>query len=105
MARTNDKTGLIEVLEVMEVEGKPLARMRICITGHLAKPRAEIVKLIEQGGGEFHSSIKYNTTHLLTNADWSANSVDGTSSKFKKARQYGCKFISEEQFLALLSGT
>ena len=105
MARTNDKTGLIEVLEVMEVEGKPLARMRICITGHLAKPRAEIVKLIEQGGGEFHSSIKYNTTHLLTNADWTKGTVDGTSSKFKKARQYGCKFISEEQFLAMLSGT
>jgi len=105
MARVNDKTDMIDLIEVMEVEGKPLARMRICITGHLAKPRAEIVKLIEQGGGQFHSTIKYNTTHLLTNADWSANSVDGTSSKFKKARQYGCKFLSEEQFLALLAGT
>lgn len=102
MARVNQKTDVLDLIEVMEVEGRPLAGMRICITGHLAKPRAEIVKLIKQGGGEFHSTVKYNTTHLLTNADWSANSVDGTSSKFKKARQYGCKFLNEEQFLAII---
>lgn len=105
MARVNEKTDLIDMIEVMEVEGKPLRGMRICITGHLAKPRKEIEKLIEEGGGQFHSSIKYNTTHLLTNADWTKNSVDGVSSKFAKAKQYGCKIISEEQFLALLASS
>ena len=105
MARQNEKTDLIDLIEVMEVEGKPLARMRICISGHLGKTRNEIVKLIEDGGGQFHSSIKYNTTHLLTNADWTKNSVDGVSSKFVKAKQYGVKILSEEQFLKLLAGT
>lgn len=102
MARVNDKTDLIDLVEVMEIEGKPLARMRICISGHLAKPRAEIVRLIEQSGGRFHPSINYNTTHLLTNEDWTANSVSGTSSKFKKARRLGVAIISEEQLLSML---
>lgn len=103
MARKNERTDLIDMIEVMEVEGKPLRGMRICITGHLAKPRAEIVKLIEEGGGRFHSTVKYDTTHLLTNGDWTKGTVEGTSSKFRKAKQYGCKFISEEQFLSLLA--
>ena len=103
MARKNERTDVLDMIEVMEVEGKPLCGMRICISGHLSKPRPEIVKLIEEGGGRFHSSIKpWNTTHLLTNADWTKNSVDGTSSKFKKAQDYRIKIINEEQFLALL---
>lgn len=105
MARKNEKTDVLDMIEVMEVEGRPLAHMRICISGHLAKSRGEIVKLIEQGGGEFHSSMKYHTTHLLTNADWTKNSVDGTSSKFKKAKEYGVRIINEEQFLALLTSS
>jgi NAD-dependent DNA ligase len=105
MARQNENTAVLDMIEVMEVEGKPLARMRICVSGHLAKPRKEVISLIEQGGGEFHSTMKYYTTHLLTNADWTKNSVDGTSSKFKKAREYGVKIINEEQFLAMLTGS
>ncbi len=102
MARHNEKTDVIDMIEVMEVEGKPLARMRICITGHLAKPRTEIVKLIKSAGGEFHASVRYDTTHLLTNADWSSGTLRST--KYTKAREYGCKFITEEQFLAMLMG-
>jgi NAD-dependent DNA ligase len=102
MARTNEFTKLAEVVEVMEVPSGCFNKMRICITGHLGKPRHEIVRLIEQGGGVFHDTVKYDTTHLLTNADWTT--INGkTSSKYDKAKKYGCKFISEADFFSMMT--
>ncbi len=101
MARHNERTDLIDIIEVMEISGEPLKHMRICITGHLAKPRNEIIKLILLSGGQFHKTVSRDTTHLLTNEDW--GSVNSVSKKFAKARQYGVKIITEDQFLDLIS--
>ena len=104
MARINEFTDLATIAEVMEIEGV-LKGKRICITGHLGRPRKDIVKLIEMAGGEFHDSVKWNTTHMLTNGDWNPNSTTGkVSSKYTKARQYGVDFINEKQFYNILCG-
>jgi NAD-dependent DNA ligase len=105
MARINDKTDLITVVEVMEPEGKPLKGMHICITGHLSTPRDKWVQIIKDSGGEFDESVRYGTTHLVTNADWTKNSLgDGkkVSSKFEKAKRFNCKIINEEALLNLI---
>jgi len=103
MARINDKTDLLDVIAVMEPEGKPLKGMRICITGHLAKPRPEVQELIRVGGGEVHETMKWDTTHLVTNQDWTANSIKGkVSSKFEKARRQGTKIINEQTLLDMI---
>ena len=108
MARVNEMTDMAEVASVMLDSSTALKGKKICITGHLGKTRDEIVKLIESAGGVFHDGIKWDTTHLLTNADWNANSVHGqlggkkVSSKFEKARRQGIKIINERQFYDLL---
>ena len=104
MARKNSTTNFIDVVTVMEVHGKPLKGMRICITGHLSTPRPEWVKLIEQAGGVFHKSVAYDTTHLCTNSDWNEGSINGkVSSKYEKAQRYRIKIINEQTLLDLLT--
>ena len=103
MARRNDTTDFLEVVAVMETSGKPLKGMRICITGHLAKPRDQWVTLIEQAGGEFHKSVSWNTTHLCTNEDWTKNSIKGkASSKYEKAQSLRIKIINEATLLDMI---
>ena len=102
MARTNEFTKLAEVVEVMEVPANCFNRMKICITGHLGKPRHEIVRLIEQGGGVFHDTVKFDTTHLLSNSDWTTTKGK-VSSKYAKAQSYGCKFITEAEFFNMMT--
>ena len=83
---------------------RALKGRRICISGRLGKTRDEIVKLIEDAGGTFHDTIKSDTTHLLTNADWTKNSINGKgSSKLDKARRWGVRIISEKEFFAMLT--
>lgn len=105
MARVNDKTDLITVIEVMEAEGKPLKGMHICITGHLSTPRDKWVQIIKDSGGAFDESVRYGTTHLVSNEDWTKNSLgEGkrVSSKYEKAKRFGCKIISEQALLDLI---
>ena len=103
MARTNETTNFLEIVSVMEITGKPLKGMRICVTGHLSLPRDRWVEIIEQAGGTFHKSVAYNTTHLCTNADWTQGSINGkVSSKYEKAQRFGVKIISEQDLLDLI---
>lgn len=103
MARTNDLTDVVTCLQVMEVD-KVLRGKSFSITGHLSKPRHEIVALIEQAGGRFDSTPSYGTTFLVTNADWTPGSTVGSkSSKFEKAQRMGLKIISEQRLLDMLS--
>ncbi len=102
--RNNEMTKEATVLQVMEVGPKTLKGYRICISGHLGKPREEVAQLIEQAGGEFHPNVAWNTTHLVTNKDWSAGTIVGTkSAKLRKAEERGVKLLSEQQLYALLS--
>ncbi|MBY0516087.1 MAG: NAD-dependent DNA ligase LigA [Bacteriovoracaceae bacterium] len=70
-----------------------LQDLKICITGTLSVPRAEIEKLIKLHGGHVVSSVSKNTNLLIT------NDTDPTSTKYKKALDLGIDVISEEAFL------
>jgi BRCT domain type II-containing protein len=105
MARKNERTDSIVVAEVMEAgaDSKHLRGKSFSITGHLGKRREDVVALIEQAGGRFDKTPAWNTTYLITNADWSAATVSpGASKKFEAARRNGTKILSEQQFLDLL---
>jgi NAD-dependent DNA ligase len=98
MARTTDNTDVWKVLDVMEITDA-LKGQRVCFTGHISLPRNQVQEIVRKAGGECHDSIKWNTTLLVTNKDWTANSVDGASSKFRKAQSNGTKIISEQKFI------
>lgn len=105
MARINERTHVVLVAEVMEAgaEEKPFRGKSFSITGHLSRPRDNIVALIEQAGGRFDKTPNFHTTYLITNADWTAATASpGASRKFQAARQNGTKIITETVFLAML---
>lgn len=79
-------------------QGGSLEGAKICITGTLSAPRAEIEKIIKQNGGTVVSSVSKNTTLLLT------NDSDPASSKYKKALELKTKIITEEEFFKLIEG-
>ncbi|WP_044285597.1 NAD-dependent DNA ligase LigA [Mesomycoplasma ovipneumoniae] len=64
------------------------------ISGKLSKPRHEFVKIIEQTGAYFHTSITKQTAYLVTG--------ESTGSKIEKAIKLGVKRISEEEFWDLI---
>lgn len=102
MARKNEMTNVATVLEVMEPEPDALRYCRICISGHLGRPRDQVAAMIEKAGGEFHKSMTWRTTHLVTNKDWSKGTVNGVSSKVRKAREMGVKVITEQELYDLM---
>lgn len=71
---------------------------KFCITGELSIPRSEMSKIIKRNGGIVVSSVSKNTDFLLT------NEIDGTSSKFVKAKSLGIKIINEDEFQQLIRG-
>lgn len=103
MARINEMTDLATIIEVMEVQNA-LKRKRFSITGHLGRPRKEIVAIIEQAGGTFDKSPTWGTNFLITNSDWNKGSTirKGASRKFIKAQEQGIKIISEQVFYDML---
>ena len=105
MARNNDKTRVYRMLEVMDIEGRPLAGLEICITGHLAHPRAKIEELVLQAGGRLGKTVTYHTSYLVSNEDWTASTVGKKSSKQIKAEKLRKPIINEEKLLAMMSGS
>jgi NAD-dependent DNA ligase len=99
MARVNEFSDLAEVLLVMEPE-KKLKGMGFSITGHLGRPRKDIIKIIEMAGGHFEKTVNWGVRYLITNEDWT-NKTE--SIKFRKAERNGVKIISEAEFYALLN--
>ena len=65
-----------------------------CITGKLNKynNRDELIKDIEEHGGKYVSSVTKKTDYLIN------NDTESMSSKNKKAKEVGCKIISEEDY-------
>jgi NAD-dependent DNA ligase len=105
MARTNETSKLIEILEVMEPEGKPLRGYEVCFTGHMSKPRKEWEELVEVAGGHCVKTVAYGTT-LVTNEDWTTNSVgSGGSSKYKAAKRNRCRILNEQQLISMLTAS
>ena len=103
MARTNEKTDMWTVIEVMEVSNA-LKGKTFSITGHLGRARDVIVKIIETAGGTFEPRPRRGTTYLITNKDWNRGStVEATkSSKLIEAERNGIKIISEDQFCQMI---
>lgn len=101
MARTNEKTNIWSVFEVMEPDPTKLAGKRFSITGHLGVPRPRVVQLIEQAGGHFDERPTWGVNYLITNADW--NTGIKISSKYTQAKERGVKVITEEEFISLLT--
>ncbi len=107
MARKNELTNAVVVAEIMEAgaDTRHLRGKSFSISGHMSKKREDIVALIERAGGRFDKSPTWNTTYMITNADWSAATVaPGTSKKLEAARRNGTKVLTEKDFLELLMG-
>jgi DNA ligase (NAD+) len=75
----------------------PLAGVRLCVTGTLSRPRAEIQAAIEKLGGVFEKSVKKGTTYLVAGADVGAT-------KLKDAQKKGTRVIDEAALEKLLRG-
>jgi NAD-dependent DNA ligase len=103
MARTNEKTDLWVVVEVMEVSNA-LKGVSFSITGHLGVPRDRVVKIIETAGGRFEPEPRYGVKYLITNRDWNKGSTKEAkrSNKLIKAEAMGIKVISEDEFCKMI---
>ena len=62
------------------------------ITGSLSQPRKDIEDKIIQLGGTISTSVTSNTDYLIT------NELESDSSKFKNAKKFGTKIITEDEF-------
>ncbi len=111
MARINEFTDLGLIAEILEVEGS-LTRKRygreyplvFSISGHLGRPRKDMIALIAQAGGEFRATPSRDyTDFLITNNDWNKGSTHGRlSAKVRKAQRAGVPIISEQEFYDML---
>jgi DNA ligase (NAD+) len=79
--------------------GKSLNNATFCITGSLErfKNRDALISDIEEHGGKYVSSVTSKTNYLIN------NDVNSSSSKNTKAKQVGCKVISEQDYLAMIN--
>jgi DNA ligase (NAD+) len=75
----------------------PLAGVRICVTGTLARPRSDIQAAVESAGGVFEKSVKKGTTYLVAGADVGAT-------KLKDAQKKGVRVIDEATLEKVLRG-
>lgn len=104
MARPNSeeaKTAVIlDVLDIVNaLKGKTFS-----ITGHLGRPRKEIIEIIRKCGGHFEERPKWGVNYLITNLDWNANTTvqPKKSSKLIDAERQGIKVISEKAFYEMI---
>lgn len=69
-----------------------------CVTGKLAKfkNREELVKAIEDNGGQVATGVTKKVDYLIN------NDVESTSGKNKKAKELGVKIIDEDRLLELI---
>lgn len=73
--------------EERRIEG-PLSGKRVCVTGTLARPRAEIQQTIEAAGGTFATSVGKTTDILVIGADVGKTKLDA-------AKKFGTLVVDE----------
>ena len=78
--------------ENSKIENLTLKDLSFAITGDLSVPRKVLEEKIISLGGKLASSVTSNTNYLITNES------DSNSSKFKNAKKFGTKTISETEF-------
>lgn len=86
-----DKVG-VRVQE--PIRGK-FSGMSFCFTGTMVNKREDLEQMVRDNGGEAKDSVTKKLTYLVV--------VDTTTTKASKARKYGTKCISEDEFLALVN--
>lgn len=69
-----------------------ISGLSFAITGDLSVPRKFLEEKIISLGGKLSSSVTSNTDYLIT------NELESSSSKFKNAKKFGTKIISETEF-------
>lgn len=77
---------------------KSLNGKTFCITGKLEvfKNRDALISDIEEHGGKYVGSVSKNTDYLIN------NDTESSSNKNVKAKQVGCKIISEQDYLKMI---
>ena len=85
-------------IEENKSNSKVLNNLTFCITGKLKeyKNRDELIKFIENNGGKVVSTISKNVNYLIN------NDINSTSSKNKKAKEYGIPIISEVELKQMI---
>jgi DNA ligase (NAD+) len=73
----------------------PLKGTTWVLTGTLSIPRDEAAEMIRQAGGTVSGSVSKKTTYVLAGEE--------AGSKLDKARKFGVKILSEEEFRGLLA--
>lgn len=96
-----NKTPLIEKLNsvgvsILDKSTMLLGGKSFCFTGALSIPRSEAQRLVKENGGEVKSGVSKGLNFLVQ-----ANK-NSTSSKSKKAVEYGTEVISEVEFMDML---
>ena len=81
--------------ENQDTEQGKLAGMTFCFTGAMARPRSEYQDMVKVAGGKNLSSVTKDLKYLVCNEDHG-------SSKSQKAKKYGTKIITEQEFLAMI---
>lgn len=87
-----------EIREEKEKLPQVFAGQVWCVTGSFEhfKPREEAMEEVKKRGGRVTSSVTGATTHLLVG--------ENPGSKLDKAKEYGTKIVSEDEFLRMLEG-
>lgn len=73
---------------------KEAAKLRICISGKLSRPKSYYEKLIVASGNTYVTSVTKELDYLATN--------ETNTSKVVKAQKYGVKILTEEELAAML---
>lgn len=86
----------VGVEPVLPDEGGPLHGLSFCFSGSHARPRKELVRIVEDNGGAVRSGVTKGLSYLVL-AD-----PTSTSSKAQKARNLGTEIIDEAGFEAVV---
>uniref|UniRef100_A0A7C4GGJ5 DNA ligase n=1 Tax=Fervidobacterium thailandense TaxID=1008305 RepID=A0A7C4GGJ5_9BACT len=85
----------VQLSKVTTPELNVLGGLTFCVTGTLKRfSREEIKRFIEKFGGHFTDNVTKKTDYLIVGSE--------PGSKLEKARKFGVKCITEEEFLNML---
>ena len=82
--------------EEKQIDG-PLSGKRVCVTGTLVRPRADVQTMIEQAGGRFATSVGKTTDILVAGADVGKTKLDA-------AKKFGTLVLDEAGLDKLIAG-
>lgn len=75
----------------------PFTGKSFCFTGSMNTPRAQLIRLVEDNGGQVKDSVVKGLTYLVI------SDPSSTSSKAVAARKNGITLISEDQFKLMIN--